>query len=102
MNNFRTYQLALEFYRASKGLALTGPLKAQFERASSSVVLNLAEGWGRIAKRDQQRFYRIALGSLRECQAILEIAEDVPSPAKELADKTGAALYRLVVHYQRG
>jgi four helix bundle protein len=41
--NFRTYQLAVEFYRSAKTLQLPRHLKDQLNRASSSVVLNLAE-----------------------------------------------------------
>ncbi|MBX7138601.1 MAG: four helix bundle protein, partial [Oligoflexia bacterium] len=42
-------------------------------RASSSIVLNLAEGAGRATRADQNRFFSIAFGSLRECQAILDL-----------------------------
>jgi hypothetical protein len=44
MKNFRTYNMALELYRKGQDLPLKGELRDQFERASLSVVLNLAEG----------------------------------------------------------
>jgi len=64
-------------------------------RASSSVSLSIAEGYGRIYKGEKKRFYRIGLGSLRECQAVLELAQ-IDDPALiDLADYLGAGLYKL-------
>jgi four helix bundle protein len=101
LNNFRTYAVAVEFYRQSKGLRFSLVLKAQFERASASIVLNLAEGRGRQRVKDQQRFFHIAMGSVRECQAILEIAGYRGSPAWCSLDKLAAHLFRLI-QYARG
>ncbi len=97
MKNFRTYQFAIEFYRAAKALPLSGPLASQLDRASSSIALNLAEGAGRISKNDRKRFYKIAFGSLRECQAILDLAAPCPPALVALADKLAAHLYRLIM-----
>ena len=77
MKDFRCYVLAVSFYRAAKSLPAPGHLRSQLDRASSSVVLNCAEGRGKRSHVDQRRFYDIALGSMRECQAILELL-DVP------------------------
>jgi four helix bundle protein len=74
MKNFRTYDLAVNFYRLSRTLQIRGNLKEQLDRAASSVVLNLAEGRGRGTKADQKRFFQIAMGSVRECQAILDLS----------------------------
>ncbi len=41
MRNFRTYDLAVQFYRATKSMELPGHLRSQLLRAASSVVLNL-------------------------------------------------------------
>ncbi len=95
IKNFRTYDLAVEFYRVSKTLALPAHLKDQLLRASSSIVLNLAEGAGRQRSADQYRFYRIAFGSLRECQAILSL-EITSNEAADSADRLAAHLYRLI------
>jgi four helix bundle protein len=74
MKNFRTYDLALDFYNEIKTLRITQrEMRDQFERASLSVVLNLAEGCGRQTKKDRQRFYSISLGSLRETECLLQI-----------------------------
>ena len=50
-------------------------LRDQLERASSSVVLNIAEGAGEYSLADKQRFYRMARRSVHECAAILDILE---------------------------
>ena len=90
------YSIAVEFYHLAQRLTLPRHLKDQLDRASSSVVLNLAEGAARETKRDQRRFFSIALGSLRESQAILDITLSSPEAVRECADKLGAHLYRLV------
>ena len=99
MKDFRTYQYSVSFYRSIEKLVLKGHLRNQMLRAASSITLNLAEGAGRFGKRDQKKFFTIALGSLRECQAILELAELEQSEAAELADRLGASLFCLI---QRG
>ena len=79
MRNFRTYQLAKEFYQMLQNMRFPAHLKDQLNRASSSIVLNLAEGYGRSGPKEQRRFFQIAMGSLRECQAIIH-SPDPPSP----------------------
>ena len=97
IKNFRTYAIAVEFYRLASALRLPGSLQDQCRRASSSIALNLAEGSGRSSKADQARFFSIAFGSLRECQAILDLANP-DSGIVELADKLAGHLYRLIEH----
>jgi four helix bundle protein len=96
MKNFRTYLISVPFYREAITLPLASPLKNQFKRAALSVPLNLAEGYGRISKADQKRFYRISLGSVRECQAILYLAGLDDSLAFKLLDQTAASIYKLI------
>jgi len=40
----------------------------QFVRAVDSISANIAEGFGRYHKKDQIKFYRYSLGSLKESQ----------------------------------
>ena len=75
-------------------------LNDQLKRAASSIVLNLAEGAGRESPADQRKFYRIAFGSLRECQAIITLAGLDNSLFKQL-DSIAAHLYKLI-HSCRG
>jgi len=49
-------------------------LSDQARRASSSVVLNFAEGRGRASRKERERFFTIARGSVCETQACIELA----------------------------
>ena len=48
-------------------------VKDQFDRASTSIPLNLAEGNGKFSERDRARFLEIARGSALECAACLDV-----------------------------
>jgi len=48
----------------------------QIKRASLSIALNIAEGWGRKTKKDFSRFISNAIGSTLEVIACLKIACD--------------------------
>ena len=96
LSQFRTYQLALSFHRAVVALSVPSYLRDQLLRSSSSVVLNIAEGSGKPSPADQRRFYGIALGSLRESCAALEMRGETPSDLAAISDQLGACLYRLV------
>jgi len=96
MKNFRTFNLAVEFYRLSSTLKFSGHLKDQFHRAALSIPLNLAEGRGKPTVKDQKKFFSIAFGSLRECQAILTLAEMENSQAWRMLDNLAAHLYKLI------
>jgi len=95
LKNFRTYQLSIQFHRNCSQLKLDHDLKRQLNRASSSIVLNLAEGSGKPTWKDKRRFYSFSLGSLRECQAILDLSE-ASSDMYDLSDKLGAYIYKLI------
>ena len=93
--NFRSYQLSVEFHRQCRDYRLPGYLKNQLLRAASSVSLNLAEGCGKTSDRDRLRFYSIAMGSVREVQAALDLAPTQNARLKCLADQLGGAVYKL-------
>ena len=101
---FQVYEVALEMVSALRPLmeALARrdrDLADQVRRASSSVVLNIAEGarrWG----KDRMHFYRIAAGSAAEVRAALDVARawDYLGPQTEvdaLLDRVLAMLWRL-------
>ena len=96
IKNFRTFDLAVEFYRLCCTLKLKSHLKEQLSRAASSIALNLAEGRGKRSDKDQARYFQIAFGSVRECQAILILADLQSSKAWNTLDCLGAHLYRLL------
>jgi four helix bundle protein len=70
------YRVVLEF-RQSLGILETvrniSAQRDQLFRASDSVVLNIAEGAGRLARADKRRHYGYALGSASECGAALAL-----------------------------
>jgi four helix bundle protein len=76
MKDFRTYQLALDFYRQCQTAHAREPIKSQFSRAGLSIILNLAEGTGKITPKDKRKFYSIAMGSLREVHAFWSSLND--------------------------
>ena len=97
MKTFRTYDLARDFYRLVAPLKLVRPLRDQLHRAAASIALNLAEGYGRQTLADQRRFFAIALGSVRECQAVLDLAADaVPADLRPHLDHLAASTWRLL------
>ena len=96
MLNFRTYKIAVEFYRQCQNLCLPTHLREQLNRASSSIALNLAEGYGRGTKKDQKRFFSIAFGSVRECQSILDLATNIDPALRQLLDSLAAHNYKLI------
>ena len=97
-NHFTSYRIAVEFHHACREVKLPDYLQDQLLRASSSIALCLAEGAGRSTKKDQVRFFFQALGSLRECQACLDLAPKQYPNLIETADSLGAHLFRLCHH----
>ena len=93
LQNFRTYNLAKEFYKECEKIRCQSHVKNQLSRASLSIVLNLAEGAGKDSFKDRARFYRISLGSFRECTAILDLLENETLLKKY--DYLGICLYNL-------
>lgn len=76
MNQFRTLNLAIKFYRLSKNEKFPKRcLQDQFDRALLSIVLNLSEGNAKPTVKDRRKFFYTALGSLREVQTLLQISD---------------------------
>lgn len=67
----------------------------QLLRSASSIALNIAEGSGKRTLSDQIRFYSIAMGSLRESQAILELEQVNNEELENLGSQIGAILFTL-------
>jgi four helix bundle protein len=70
------YRIALEFQALALQLMPKrghAELRDQLDRASISIVLNIAEGCGRRSPADKARFYSMARGSATECAAILDL-----------------------------
>ena len=70
------YRLSLEFRRSLAILDTVRNISSQRDqifRASDSIVLNIAEGAGRMAQADKRRHYSYAKGSAMECGAALAL-----------------------------
>lgn len=93
MKNFRTYELAKDFYQECRRIKLSGAMKNQFERASLSIVLNLSEGSGKPTRKDRAKFYFIAYGSLSETRTLLDLSGN--NALETQADKLGAYIWKL-------
>jgi len=101
LKNFRTLDLAVNFYRTIQSLPLTGELGDQLTRAALGIVANLGEGTGRGTLPDKRRFFQMAMGSLRECQALLLVTSVEYPEALKLSDQLGGALHRLIERVRR-
>ena len=107
LGKFVAYQKALGVVGAVEnavgGWKGWSPLVDQVRRASSSVVLNLAEGNGHDpGSKERRRFQRIALGSALEVEGALDVAAaahlgdpDALAAARALSSESIALLLRL-------
>lgn len=91
---FIALDIATELYQECEKLSLRNPIKDQLLRASLSIALNITEGSGRIHKKDQRRFYSIAMGSLRETQCLIRILKN--EVLFERYDRLGGLIYGLI------
>jgi four helix bundle protein len=87
--NTEIYRQAIEFKRMAKIIIKeTKPgrvMSDQFWRAVSSIILNVAEGFGRFNRTDKRHYYVMARGSVFECVACLDVIYDFNPPQESLA-----------------
>lgn len=88
----------LKVYQAAKSLnkdvnrciklhsSINSVVRNQLRRASLSIVLNIAEGAGKLSPANQKNFYFMARGSAHECVAIFDILKDNQIISKEIFD----------------
>jgi len=105
----------LDVYRcATEYIARVGPLldalpagsaaiRDQLERASLSVVANIAEGAGLRTPKEKSRHYAIARGSAMECAALLDVCRlrhlctpDQQEAPKQLLARIASMLTRIM------
>ena len=95
------YKKALAGVRVCVGLEpeVSPQLFKSFDRASTSVVLNIAEGNGRFAQLDRGRFLDIAKRSLLQAVAALDVAvarNEVASVDIEECKKCYSSVFRMI------
>lgn len=84
------YQLAMNVFREGYMVASLLPVEEkynfadQLRRASTSIVLNIAEGYGRYHYLDSLRFYYFARGSLMEVLSALIACDDLGYTRSEI------------------
>jgi len=71
-------------------------LRDQLDRASTSVVANIAEGAGEFSRPEKARFYRIARRSATEVVAWLDITRRRNEADRPILDEA-IALYEVIV-----
>lgn len=105
--NLLVYKKALYFHTECKSLVSKVPienyLRLQLLRASSSIVLNIAEGSGRFSKADRKNFFVISRGSVFECVAALDLMKNEMTEEQYLSlQSTADQLSRILFATIRG
>jgi four helix bundle protein len=95
------YQAALKFVVLTNEIIENLPrgrayLADQFQRASTSILLNIAEGAGELSANEKVRFYRMARRSATECAGILAIIQNLGLARTELQQQGRELLLRVV------
>ena len=86
----KAYALVLEIYRATNGMPKEEQygLKSQIRRASVSIPLNIAEGYGKMAgKRETARYLMMARGSCCEMEVLVSLLHDLGYWQREAYEK---------------
>lgn len=75
----KVYQLALDFNKYAHNICSKleprSDIKSQLDRASNSIILNIAEGNGKYSKKDKCRYFDISIGSSFESAGCLDILQ---------------------------
>jgi four helix bundle protein len=107
------YRLALDFLVFAHQVIAAlprghGHLCDQLMRASTSIVLNLAEGAGKHSKADKRRYYLSARGSATESAALLDVLsrldllnEDEHRAGKDMLVRVVSMLIKLAQSFER-
>lgn len=95
------YQCAIEFLALATEIMEKLPrgnsrLISQFDSASMSIALNIAEGVGKTTNPDQTKFFAIARGSAMECGALLDVCRIRKLTNPAVTDRGEALVTRLV------
>ena len=98
------YRVALEFQALASSIRLPQgrrELRDQLERAALSIVLNTAEGAGRVGAADKARFFAMARGSAMECAAVLDVLRATGIAPHPICARGRSLLVRIVQMHTR-
>ena len=96
------YRLAVEHLELVSRVRAAAKVRDQLDRASESVLLNIAEGTGKpIRSRDRRRYFRIALGSAKESACAWSILRIRKHVEDHLALAARTVLLRVVAMLTR-
>ena len=98
------YRVALEFQVLASSIALPQgrrELRDQLDRAALSIVLNTAEGAGRVGAADKARFFAMARGSAMECAAVLDVLGATGIAPRPICARGRSLLVRIVQMHTR-
>jgi len=96
------WQKAKTFYHTIRSITQTFPKEERFDlvdqmnRASHSIVSNLAEGSGRTSNKDKARFYNMSYSSILEVASDIILAHDNKYINKKQVDELRADSLELV------
>ena len=95
------YQAAIQFLALASKLGKNlprgnGEIKDQLKRASLSIVLNFAEGYGKANPDDRCKSYDISKGSSHESAAILDVCKLLDIISEEDHSKGKNLLFKIV------
>ena len=95
------YQAAMKFVILTDEIIENLPrgrayLADQFQRASTSILLNIAEGAGELSTNEKVRFYRMARRSATECAGILAVIQNLGLTKTDLQQRGRELLLRVV------
>jgi len=98
------YRVAVEFQLLAASIGSgrrLGALRDQLDRASVSIVLNIAEGSGRFTPAEKAHFYLIARGSAMECLAALSLLQARSLVAPDGYRRSRSLLKRIIAMLTR-
>lgn len=97
----KVYQEAFELAEAVYRVTANFPkeevygLSSQLKRAASSIGANIAEGCGRNTPKDFANFLHIAMGSVKECEHFLDLAQSLNYSSTEDHQKLSERLDKI-------
>jgi four helix bundle protein len=105
----KSFQLNKSVYKYIKNSShLPGYVKNQLGRASLSIMLNIAEGVGKITTKDRKNFLVISRGSTLECAALIqflgsenEIPESLQVEISSGLEEISKMLYSMIKNLEK-